>query len=391
LDKEEWCGKTGVLQSPSPEANFSDTAAELRTSMSSTELMTIWKPEQLSDQFTEFENEPTLSMGACLHPDAWPSSLDSSGSLADFVERRFIPEYVARKTLAGRAHFQAILKHILTPRLVNRAFGAKTDKGKVRLREIPGWQYLDSMRLDEVTPETIQHLVSTVMRNGYSTQTATHIRNVVCAIFSHALTVGMFSGTNPATGVVLPAMSRKKAHALTLPQLKQVMGLMAYPEREIALFLMLTDMNVAEICGLRWKNLNISPYPRFCEGSRIPPRTVIVANQSYRGESRPVLEKRKRTIPVPELLCSTLLKLTYRGKFTTEDDLVLASRTGNPISPDNLTARRLKSIGNFLEMPWLSWNVFHRTQIAVSTSFGRQWLKELENVLPRNTAPIRPW
>jgi site-specific recombinase XerD len=385
LDKEDCFGKTGVLQSPSPEACFSDAAAEFQTSMSSIQLEEAWTTGQLSDQFTEFENEPALSMGA------WSSSPGSPGSLADFVERRFIPEYVARKTMAGRAHFQAILKHILTPRLVNRAFGTKTDKGKVKLPEVAGWPYLDSMRLDEVTSETIQHLVSTVIEYGYSTQMATHVRNVVCAIFSHALSAGIFKGTNPVAGVVLPVMSRKKAHALTLSQLKQVMELMAYPEREIALFLMLTDMNVAEICGLRWKNLNISPYPRFCEGSRIPPRTVMVANQSYRGEFRPVLEKRKRSIPVPELLCSTLLKLTYRRKFTTEDDFVLTTRTGSPIFPDNLAARRLKSIGNFLDMPWISWNVFHRTQIAVSTSFGRQWLKELEIILPRNTGPVRPW
>jgi hypothetical protein len=61
-------------------------------------------------------------------------------SLAEFVECRFAPEYVAVKRSAGRAHFQAILRHILTPEAVDRAFGvkAKAHPSKVRIKGIPG-------------------------------------------------------------------------------------------------------------------------------------------------------------------------------------------------------------------------------------------------------------
>lgn len=377
--------KSAILQtsSPIPEADFPDTKPSSRTSFSPIEFSPIWSAAPLSDRFSPLENERTLPRNRTLYPTELPSSSASPPSLADFVEMRFIPEYVASKRLAGRAHFQAILKHILTPELVNRAFGGHTDQSKTKLQEVPGWPYLDSLRLNEVTSETIQHLVLAATQNGYSTQTAAHIRNVVGAILCHALKVGVLRGTNPAVDVILPTMSRKTAYALALSELTQVLGLMGYPEKEIALFLMLTDMNVAEICGLRWKDLNLSHYPQFGGGFRIPPKTIIISNQSYRGEFGPVLEKRQRAVPIPEFLGSTLLKLTRRGKFTIPDDFVLTSRTGKPVSPDNLTARRLKSIGHFLDMPWLSWNVFRRTQISMRTSEGRRWLKELEKILPR--------
>ncbi len=379
MEIEQWCTQNSVLQGRSLEVDITDTA------VGAIEFLSICRSEPLSDNFPELDDETTPSIGGSLHLGERPSSPDPPPTLAEFIEKRFIPEYVSSKRLAGRAHFQAILKHILTPKLVNGAFGTLLDPAKAKLREVPGWPYLDSFRLDRVTHETIQRLVSTAIRSGYSAQTVAHIRNVACAIFGYAIKVGVLNGTNPAKNVALPAMSRKTAHALTLSQVTQMIGLMGYPEREIALFLMLTDLNVAEICGLRWKDLNISPYPQFGPGFRIPSRTIVVLNQSYRGEFRPVLDNRKRSVPIPALLCSTLLKLTRRGKFTTADDLVLTSRTGNPISPDNLTARRLKLIGNLLEMPWLSWKVFHRTHISMSTSEGRKWIKELEGILPRYT------
>jgi hypothetical protein len=88
-------------------------------------------------------------------------------------------------------------------------------------------------------------------------------------------------------------------------------------------------------------------------------------------------------------VCCQNLKL--REKFTAAHDLVLTSRTGTPISPDNVTARRLKSIGKALDMPWLSRSVFRRTQSTLKSSIGRHWLKELEGILPSNATPVRAW
>src|SRR3954451_12421174 len=39
-------------------------------------------------------------------------------TLRSFVETKFIPEHVQHKTIAGRTHYQAMLKHLIRPETV---------------------------------------------------------------------------------------------------------------------------------------------------------------------------------------------------------------------------------------------------------------------------------
>lgn len=315
----------------------------------------------------------------------------TSMSLLEFVQRKFIPEYVATRKYAGRSHFGAILKHVLTPEQVTRAFGRSSENTSLTLKTIDGWPYMDSLQLCEITGERIQTLISAVLQSGYSIQTATHVRNVIRTIFSHAIATSCYTGTNPASLVTLPAMARKKAHSLTLVQLKQIMQAMRYPEKGISLLALLTEMNVAEICGLQWKYVNLSNVACLVEEDSIPPRTISVRMQSYRGQFGPVSGKRKRLIPVSDLLGSILSDLGNRKHFTAPQDFVLASQNGTPIYPENIAARRLKSIGKAFDMPWLSWTVFHRTHVALESELGRHLHKEYQRALPLHNLATRHW
>jgi integrase len=330
------------------------------------------------------EAQLTLIGSEAAYPDQVDKADISSMSLAEFVQRKFIPEYVQIRRSAGRAHFHAILKHVLSPADIARAFADGAEKLEIKRKAIPGWPYMGSLLLDEIDEERIQHLTSTALENGYSTQTVTHIRNVIRAVFSHAIRACNYGGINPASQVTLPAISRKKAHTLTLAQLKQVLPVMHYPEKGIALFALLTDMSVAEICGLQWQYANVSTNGVAVEDEWVPPKTIAVRNQWYRGEFGPVMGNRKRFIPVPDLLCTILRDLKSRRPLTRPLDFVLASRSGTPVYPENIAARRLKSIGKGYEMPWLSWHVFHRTHVALRSEFGRQLHKEYEKVMPQH-------
>jgi site-specific recombinase XerD len=157
-----------------------------------------------------------------------------------------------------------MLKHVLTPERVDRVFGMKPGRG--RRDALANWPNLESMPPDEITAERISNLLSTALRQGYSIQTITHIRNVIRSIFNHAQKSGHFNGKNPATLVVLPAMTQKEASSLTLDQLRQVIHLMRYPVRELAVSALLTEMSVAEICGLKWKYVNLSFDRRRVDG-----------------------------------------------------------------------------------------------------------------------------
>ena len=297
-------------------------------------------------------------------------------TVAEFVERKFLPEHIATKRTPGRRHYQAILKHILNPNYVDQIFGVGGQPSRAKLKTNPNWPYVDNVRLLDIQPEHVQRLVSVALQTGYSTQTAKHIRNVVSAIISHAIRQGHFMGGNPAILVPSPGMQRRAPHHLTFEQTVKVMQAMRYPELQVTLIVILTGMNIAEICGLQWKYVNLTDHEVNREGERIPPRTIAVRKQWYRGELSSVPEARKKTLPIPDLLRKCFLRL---GQARVEgwNDFVLVSRSGKPINQINVAARQLKSIGKQLEIPWLSWQVFRRTRGLLVHEFGTQLQHEL--------------
>ncbi len=308
----------------------------------------------------------------------------SALTIADFVENMFVPEHVAMKALSGRRHYQAILKHVLTPEEVNRAFRIDAEQSKSRLKADPNWPYLGHVRLCDARPGDVQRLISAASAHGYSSQTVAHIRNVVRAIFVCAKKERCFSGDNPASLVGLPAIVRKEAHALTLAQAEEVLEVMQYPEKEVALTMILTGMNVAEICGLQWKYVNLTDSWSTADGDPIPPRTIAIRKQWYLGELNELAKKsRNRILPIPEPLLPILAGFSHREDFVGPDDFVLVTPAGRPVGAKQIAAYRLKSIGKKVQLPWLSWHVFHRTHTALAYQFGMQFLERLA-FMPRS-------
>lgn len=309
-------------------------------------------------------------------------------TVAHFVAARFLPDHVAIKTSPGRRHYQAILKHVLTPEEVETIFGAPAENSRTKMHPKAGWPYMSDVKLREASPEHVQRLIAAAADGGYSSQTIRHIRNVVGAVFSHALRTRHFVGDNPASLVTLPGMKRRESHALTLEQTLKVLELMQYPEREVTLFAILTNMNIAEICGLQWKFVNLTEHHLSREGQSIPPRSIMVRNQWYRGELCAVPAGRRKSLPIPQLLFAVLHTLS-RTKSSGWNDFVLSTKSGRPINQINLAARRLKHIGRELEMPWISWQVLRRTRGVLAYEFGTQIQHELAKALPpSSTNPV---
>lgn len=316
-----------------------------------------------------------------LGPQPKPVAPNAGMTIADFVEKSFVPEHVSIKGLAGRTHYRAILKHVLTPEEVQRVFKLEAEKSRTRLKAIPDWPYLSHLELSATRPEHIEQLMLAAQARGYSMQTVTHIRNVVSAIFSHARKGNYFHGLNPASQVAVPGMSRKEAHMLSLPQLKAVLEIMRYPEKEMTLLAIVTGMNVAEICGLQWKHVNLTPLEIEADGERILARAIAVRKQWYRGELNSVKIGRTRNVSIPEFIFPVLTALSRRARFTRPEDFVLVSEAGTPVNETNIASRRLKSIGHELGMPWLSWHVFRRTRKDYLQRFGPRFVDRMAAVL----------
>jgi integrase len=320
--------------------------------------------------------------------DEVSDSIDSRNKLHDFIDAPVSRLREAQGSALTLAEFVKA-KFLLKPDQADDAFGIRFRNQESGPKSVPNWPYLGSMPLHLIDHTTIQSLTLAALKAGYSTQTAIHIRNVMRSIFFHAITTKHFVGDNPASLVLFPAVTRKATRSLTVSQLNQTIQMMRYPERLIALLAVLSDMNLSEICGLQWRHLNLSSYPRLLEPELLPVRTIAVRHQSYRGEFRPVIGRRRRLLPIPDALFSLLCDLKARSRFSGLHDFVFASRRGTPINPHNFGTRRLKAIGIALEIPWLSWSVFHRTHVHLKSQFGQRLGRELEQILPVNDAAVR--
>lgn len=298
----------------------------------------------------------------------------SSMTLAEFVEKKFVPEYVASKGNSGRMHYQSMLKHVLKPEEVDRLFGAEPRRPKVRLRSLADWPYLGHVPLREMRPEYIQSLTAAALARGYSRQTVVHIRNVVSTIFSYAQLQMYLDGDNPASPIKLPKVSRQQAASLSVADVNRLLGQMKYPEKEMTLLAILTGMTVAEICGLQWKQVNLT-YSAIvnCDGETVPPKMILVRDEWTRGQLGRASKRRMGSLNIPRSLHPILLRLSRNGKFTGPNDFVLTSRNGSPVNQTNLLTRRLKPIGMELNIPDLSWHTIRRMRKDLITEFGNQF------------------
>jgi integrase len=288
-------------------------------------------------------------------------------TISEFIATRFLPEFVAGKSVAGQAHYRSILKLVHSPEQSDRSLGDSSTNGR------SGWPYLGNLRLRDVRPHHVQQMLAAASARGYSPQTVRHIRSVVSALFSFAKDELVFMGTNPARCTKPPEVIRKCIPDFTLPQMEQIIRAMRYPEKEMMLLSLLTDMNVSEICGLQWKYVNLTGAWTSYEGESIPPLTIAVQKRWYRGELANAKDTHRRQIQIPETLLSMLLLLNGRTRYREPDDFVLTSRCGAAINVTNITARRLGLIAKGLEIPELTWPLLRRAQATMKEAYGPEF------------------
>ena len=285
-------------------------------------------------------------------------------TVREFVERKFLPEHVAYKKHAGREHYKSQLRFVLDgvpDRKLSRG-------GKTRFRPgeepplVPRRYGIGEMRLRDVKREDLQRLVGTMLVRGYGVQSAKHVKTAVSAIYTHAEQEGWFSGPNPAKFVKLPEMVRATPHALSFEQLAKLLETLP-PQTRLMVFLStMTSMNIAEICGLKWKCVNLGAAPVIMDAELLPGFTAAVREQWYKGQWSSVKAKsRRRYVPLPQWVVTALAGLRNRGQWVSPEDPVFAGSGGKPVCENAIVQRHLKPAGASLGMPWLSWHHLRHT------------------------------
>jgi integrase len=294
-------------------------------------------------------------------------------TVGKFVENNFAPEHIDQMRYSGRAFYQAMLKHVIKPEEVDRIFRKNPADLRKKLQTLPDWPYLSEVRLCDVRRDDIARITAAARNSGYSVETVRHIRNVIGAIFSHAIRQGYYRGDNPVNLVKPLHRLSKPAGLLTVAQARCALRLMQYPEKELIFMGVFTGLSPAEIIGLQWRQINLTNEESFSATIRIPPMTIAVRRRWYRGQLESVSERFLRDLPIHPPLLQILTGLRSKSRFCAPDDFVLVSHVGTPVSHDNITARRLRPIARKLGVQALSAQVFQSNKALLSSELKKQY------------------
>jgi integrase len=221
---------------------------------------------------------------------------------------------------------------------------------------------IGAMRLRDVRREDLQRLVGLVRLRGYSTQSVRHVKTVASAIFTHAQKEDWLSDRNPAQFVELPEIVRATPHALSFQQVTDLLQVLPGVVRLMVFLAVMTSMNIAEICGLKWKRLNLTTEPIIMDAELLPPFRAAVREQWYLGEWGSVKAKsRRRDVPLPRWIVEQFIELKRRDQWVGPEDPVFTGATGKPLCENAILQRHLRPAGTKLGMPWLSWHDLRRT------------------------------
>jgi integrase len=163
----------------------------------------------------------------------------------------------------------------------------------------------------------------------------------------------------------------KEKRALSIEEAQAVLERLEDPLRTMVLMSLTTSLNVAELCGLKWRYVNMSDKPLLLDGEIIPPWSFAVRKNFYKGklENSPKTRKRNRTQPIPLTLQAALAGLRAASAHTGVDDFVFASSTGNPVDGHNANNRQFKAIAKELGVP-VSWHIFRHTCATFAEAAG---------------------
>jgi integrase len=269
-----------------------------------------------------------------------PQSLATVG---EFITRRYTPDVLRSLKPNTQIQYRSLLKQHILP-----AIGAK--------------------RLRDVRREHIQTLIWAKVDQKLSSRTVAHIRKVVSAVFDHAITSNYYSADNPALRLRMPERKDVRQRvAYTYDQAQRLLEFLESPVRDMVLTALCTSMNVAELCGLRWRYVNLSDQFLLVDGEAIPPFRAAVRQNFTAGQFGTVKTKsRNRTVPLPQMVLDSLRQL--RGE-SSPDDIVFASRNGTPVDANNVRNRAFKRASAALGFH-VNWHAFRHTCATWAESVG---------------------
>jgi integrase len=203
----------------------------------------------------------------------------------------------------------------------------------------------------EVTTAVIQTYVTHLIQVGYAPKSIDHIHDVLSAVLRSGVKWSHLVA-NPARGVEMPRLKTVRPKwAFTVDQAITLFRHLPWmkPRTMVGLAL-LGGARRGELFAFRWRD--------FDETNRC----LQVREAVYEGTfDEPKTDASARLIPLPEMAMEMLQTWRSLCRRTAPEDLIFATISGKPISPNNVLRRWVWPACQAAGLPKATWLTFRRT------------------------------
>jgi integrase len=205
-----------------------------------------------------------------------------------------------------------------------------------------------NLPINDVSPVQVQQFIQQKQAQGYSPQTLAHLRNLLSKFFRIAIRWG-WADTNPAHGVELPPMERRrKPRVLTLDEIQRLRDNLADPGRTIFLVAVLCGLRVGELLALRVEDVDLEM------------RTLSVRRSVYNNEvSTPKTRRSERQVPISTVLGEALN--SWLRARPGKSEWLFPSEAGTPLNNRNVLYRHIWPVCDRLGIPRFRWHALRHT------------------------------
>jgi integrase len=219
--------------------------------------------------------------------------------------------------------------------------------------------HFGSHELCDLSRADVQAYVAELTHAGYAPKTIDHIHDVLSAVLRTAVTWGHLRDS-PAHGVKLPELRTVRPKpVLTIEQAQRLLAMLDMQSRTMVGLALLTGIRRGELFGLRWRDVDLLE------------RVITVEQAVYEGHFGPPKTRAgERCLPLSDAAHALLAAWRQEARSMRPDDLVFATRTGKPISPNNVLRRSVFPVGAALGLPHSTWLTFRRTYASWSHDLG---------------------
>ncbi len=202
----------------------------------------------------------------------------------------------------------------------------------------------------DVTRQEVQMFVSRLAQQGYAPRTIDHLHDVLSAVLRTAVKWGHLS-ENPTRDVELPKLRTVRPKwALSIEQAQALIDGLSGLARTMVGLAILSGVRRGELFALRWQDVAE-------DLSMLHIRQAV-----YEGTfDTPKTEAGVRRIPLSSAAQDLLRAWRDASPKTDGDDLLFATWSGKPISPNNVLRRWVFPACDALGLTRASWLTFRRT------------------------------